>query len=149
MFREPGGALKGALYQQREGTVAMEPFRQWFAPPLEFFLTQMEDHHGIEDQHYFPAFQRAERKLAHGFELLEADYDVIHQDLLATAETANRFLAVEIVSDEKPGDQARRATDAHAHASERLLSRLVRHLADEEDLIIPLILDRGEAAIGI
>jgi hypothetical protein len=26
---------------------------------------------------------------------------------------------------------------------------LTRHLADEEDLIIPLILDRGDQALGI
>lgn len=149
MFRELGAALQGALSQQREGTLAMGPFRQWFAPRLQFFLTQLEDHHGIEDQHYFPVFQRAEHKLAHGFELLEADHDVIHRDLLATAETANRFLAVEIGVGGQPRDDARRASDAYADASERLLNRLVRHLADEEDLIIPLILDRGETAIGI
>ena len=30
-----------------------------------------------------------------------------------------------------------------------LLRLLTRHLSDEEDLIIPLILDRGEAALGV
>jgi hypothetical protein len=30
-----------------------------------------------------------------------------------------------------------------------LLRLLTRHLGDEEDLIIPLILDRSEAALGV
>ena len=29
------------------------------------------------------------------------------------------------------------------------MRQLARHLGDEEDLIIPLILDRGEAALGV
>ena len=36
------------------------------------------------------------------------------------------------------------ATDLYADASERLLKFLVRHLDDEEDLIMPVILDQGE-----
>jgi hypothetical protein len=30
-----------------------------------------------------------------------------------------------------------------------LIKGLKRHLADEEDLIVPLILDRGEAKLGV
>jgi len=37
-----------------------------------------------------------------------------------------------------------RATDRDADTSERLLKFLVRHLDDEEDLIVPVILDQGE-----
>jgi hypothetical protein len=33
--------------------------------------------------------------------------------------------------------------------SDVLLSQLRRHLADEKDLIIPLILDRSEAGLGV
>jgi len=149
MFRELGAAMQEALSQHREGEVALDPFRRWFAPRLQFFLTQLEEHHQIEDHHYFPVFVRAESRLALGFELLENDHEVIHADLMAVAETANRFLAEETGGGAVPPDAARYAGDAYAEASGRLLDRLVRHLADEEDLIIPLILDRGEAAIGI
>ncbi|MCB8837490.1 hemerythrin domain-containing protein [Aurantimonas sp. VKM B-3413] len=149
MFRDLGSALADALSQHREGKVELDPFRRWFAPRLGFFLRELEGHHQIEDHHYFPVFQQAEAKLARGFELLESDHEVIHQDLLAVAETANRFLAMEAAGEASPSSEARRAADAYAAASEQLLRRLIRHLADEEDLIIPLILDRGEAAIGI
>ncbi len=42
-----------------------------------------------------------------------------------------------------------RAAEQHDKDSERLLAKLIHHLDDEEDLIIPLILDRGEGPLGI
>lgn len=72
---------------------------------------------------------------------------MIHADLVATAATANRFLAAEAAS--SAVDPPKRAGEAYGSASERLLRRLLRHLGDEEDLIIPPILDRSEAGLGI
>ena len=45
--------------------------------------------------------------------------------------------------DEKE-DRQRFAADGYASENERLVAMLKRHLDDEEDLIIPLILDRGD-----
>ncbi|MAU98710.1 MAG: cation-binding protein [Fulvimarina sp.] len=146
MFRELGRALAAALEQEREGQVAMEPFKRWFVPRLGFFLQELEGHHQIEDMHYFPAYQRAEPRLARGFELLDADHVTIHHDLEQVAATANGFLAA-TAAEEAGSDATRRARDAYSMASERLLIRLLRHLEDEEDLVIPLILDRGDAGL--
>ncbi|WP_244491839.1 hemerythrin domain-containing protein [Aureimonas sp. AU12] len=149
MFRELGGALDEALGQQREQVIDLGQFRVWFVPRLNFFLTQLDEHHRIEDTHYFPVFQLADARLAHGFDLLEGDHEVIHRDLQAVAETAGRFLQETNLAGGKPGDTARRASEAYSDASERLLRRLVRHQEDEEDLIIPMILDRSEPGLGI
>ena len=46
-------------------------------------------------------------------------------------------------------DRLRFAGDAYADASDRLMILLGRHLDDEEDLIVPLILDRGEHDLGL
>jgi len=148
MFRELGKALTHALEEHREGRVELDPFRRWFVPRLSFFLRELEGHHQIEDMHYFPVYQRAEPRLKRGFELLEGDHDTIHHDLEAVAVTANRFLGFADV-ESLASDDGRRARDAYALASEKLIQRLMRHLEDEEDLIIPLILDRGEAGLGI
>ncbi len=43
----------------------------------------------------------------------------------------------------------RRCGDDYAQASGALIKGLIRHLDDEEDLIVPLILDRGEHALGV
>ena len=41
------------------------------------------------------------------------------------------------------------AIRALAADSDRLISGLMRHLEDEEDLIVPLVLERGEAELGV
>jgi hypothetical protein len=46
-------------------------------------------------------------------------------------------------------DAQRLAGDRYADASDRLLKNLLRHLDDEEDLVVPLILDRGEDTLGV
>jgi iron-sulfur cluster repair protein YtfE (RIC family) len=144
MFREIGAALTDATTAFREGTASIEDFRAWFPPRLQFFLQQLNSHHQVEDLHYFPVFQAAEARLAHGFDVLETDHNVIHAQIAATVESANAFLRTPV----NDRDPLRRTGERHVETSGALLRLLTRHLADEEDLIIPLILDRGEAALG-
>jgi hypothetical protein len=116
-------------------------FRAWFPSRLRFFLQQLNAHHQVEDLHYFPVFQAAEARLARGFDVLEGDHHTIHQSIDRAVETANAFLRT-AVNDRGP---LLAAADTYAAASDALLRQLRRHLGDEEDLIIPLILDRSEA----
>jgi hypothetical protein len=67
-------------------------------------------------------------------------------DMAATADTANALLRALAASD---GGNLTRCGDDYAAASGSLIKSLVRHLDDEEDLIVPLILDRGEEALGV
>lgn len=145
MFREIGDALTAATTAFREGTASAADFRAWFPPRLQFFLQQLNSHHQVEDLHYFPVFQAAEARLAHGFEVLETDHAVIHERIVATVESANAFLRAAV----NDPDALRAAGDRYVETSGGLLRLLRRHLGDEEDLIIPLILDRGEASLGI
>jgi len=77
--------------------------------------------------------------------VLEEDHHTIHADMARTAETANALLRA--LADD--ADSARRCGDDYATASGALIGGLMRHLDDEEDLIVPLILDRGEEALGV
>ena len=144
MFREIGATLEQAAAAYRHGSASAADFRTWFPPRLQFFLQQLNAHHQIEDLHYFPVFQAAERRLAHGFDVLESDHKVIHAQIEVTVEAANAFLRTPV------NDEALRgAGERYAGQSDALLRLLTRHLGDEEDLIIPLILDRSEAALGV
>lgn len=143
MFRDLGGALQAGMDEFREGGIAAPAFRGWFVPRLQFFLSELHGHHQIEDSAYFPLFQVAEPRLVRGFEVLEGDHELIHGRVERTVEAANAFLASET------GDPGRFAADAYAAAADTLLSGLLRHLLDEEDLIVPLILERGEGALGL
>lgn len=144
MFREVGAALAQASAAFRDGTATAEDFRAWFPPRLQFFLQQLHAHHQVEDLHFFPVFQAAEARLARGFDVLEADHRVIHEAIAGTVETANAFLQTPA-----DADALRRTGDRYAVAGDALLDKLRRHLRDEEDLIIPLILDRGEGPLGV
>ncbi|WP_378950735.1 hemerythrin domain-containing protein [Mesorhizobium sp. ANAO-SY3R2] len=145
MFRELGGMLTSGIADYREGRLDARGFAQWFAPRLNFFLGNLDGHHNVEDHHYFPVFANAEKRLKRGFEILDADHHLIHEALERNAETANSFIR----SLQENEDQQRFAADAYADENARLVAMLTRHLADEEDLIIPLILDRGDRALGI
>lgn len=144
MFRELGGILTGAIDDYREQRTDARQFAQFFAPRLNFFLGQLDGHHNIEDHHYFPIFARAESRLKRGFDILDADHHMIHDALEMNAQTANSFLRA---LDRDP-DTQRYAADAYANENARLVAMLAQHLGDEEDLIIPLILDRGDRELG-
>lgn len=140
MFRELGGALSEAVAAFRDDRLPLEQLRPWFAPRLRLFLTQLEEHHLVEDQHYFPVFRRSEPRLAKGFAFLEGDHHQLERDLHALAQAAASLLEAITGSP----DAARKAADAYVGTSDRLVRGLLRHLDDEEDLVIPLLLDRGE-----
>ena len=127
------------------GEMAPAQFPPLFVPRLQFLLEQLDVHHQIEDYHHFPRLRAADDRLARGFDVLEEDHHHIHADMAATAETANALLRA-LQSD---ADSLRRCGDDYADASGKLLTGLMRHLDDEEDLIVPLILDRGEEALGV
>lgn len=144
-FRQAGFALAKGAADYREGRLSAVEYRAWFRPRLQTFLGHLEGHHTIEDHQFFPVFGRAEPRLLRGFEVLETDHDNIHAQMEATFEAANAFLR----AGEGDRDAMLRAGDAYAAAGQALLRKLGRHLEDEEDLIIPLILDRGEGPLGI
>jgi hypothetical protein len=129
----------------RSGEVKAGQFASWFVPRLEFLLQQLHAHHHIEDGHYFPIFRTADERLQRGFDVLENDHGELHHAIAHTIESANAMLRVL-----DGGDEAlTRAADRYAQASGTLFKGLIRHLDDEEDLIVPLILDRGEESLGV
>jgi Hemerythrin HHE cation binding domain len=145
MFREVAGTISGVERQFRSGALTPAEFPRQLVPRLQFLLEQLGVHHQIEDLHYFPIFRAAEARLLRGFDVLEADHHAIHADMGRTAETANALLRA-LQGD---ADTLRRCGDDYANASGALIAGLMRHLDDEEDLIVPLILDRGEEALRV
>lgn len=145
MFRELGSALSARTDAFREGKGGdARAFIGWLAPRFNFFLGELHGHHSIEDHHYFPVFRAADARLARGFDILDADHVMIDRFIHELAE-AGMALDRAIAS--------RGPTDAE---SERLTQRfiatlgaLTRHLDDEEDLIVPLILERTEGGLGV
>jgi hypothetical protein len=107
-------------------------------PRLRGLVAAMQGHHQIEDHEYFPAFRRTEPALARGFDLLEAE----HAALLRDVDAALAALAeLRATTEAKDAELAARRYVASADA---LCDRLMRHLSDEEDLVVPLLMERGD-----
>ena len=144
-FRRLGGTLSAGTLDFREGRLEAPAYRAWLGPRLRYFLSGLQHHHQIEDHQFFPVFGTVEPRLLRGFEVLERDHDSIHQAMLDMVAAANAFLE----APEAGRDLAHGAADRYAAAGDGLLALLRRHLDDEEDLIVPLILERGERALGL
>lgn len=95
-------------------------------------------HHRIEDAHFFPRLRGLEPRIDTGFDLLESDHQAIDPMLELFAGDANAALAA--WDDGAALIGAAGAVEARVQALKALLAR---HLEDEEDLIVPVILKSG------
>ncbi len=145
MFRELAGALAQGAEALREGQVDAGAFQPWFAPRMRFFLQQLHHHHLIEDHDYFPVFMAAETRLVRGFEVLEADHGAIDAAIRELAGASDALLRAL----HQPAADLAGASAGLGGLLPRFQGKLERHLDDEEDLIMPLILERSEAGLGV
>ena len=140
-FRHQAAAMSEMSGRLRDDRVQPAEFAGWLVPRLQAFLGGLHGHHQIEDFHYFPAFREAEKSLAPGFDVLGSDHELMHRAIAEIVEKTNAF--IQTLNDESPAgrDAQKRAADRYIETSELAFRRLVRHLSDEEDLIIPIMLD--------
>ena len=97
-------------------------------------LGDLIGHHRIEDDAYFPELARLEPRIAKGFEMLDADHHALHALIDRFAKGANAVLHE--ADERRQRDKAARfLTDLTDF--DRLLER---HLTDEEDLVLPVVL---------
>lgn len=109
------------------------------------FLGSLSGHHQVEDNHYFPAFGRAEPRLLRGFDILEADHHMIHDAIDRIAATTQDSLRRLGTAEGVMTSDQNFAVDALADEFALASPLLRQHLADEEDLVIPLILERARS----
>ncbi|MGB0571745.1 MAG: hemerythrin domain-containing protein [Alphaproteobacteria bacterium] len=145
MFRDYSVALTDACEQLADGKIEAAAFHEWFVPRVNFYFGEIDTHHKVEEYHYFPALAQAEAQMARGIELLEGDHRVVHDRLMAAH---GAVVALDGAIRETPADIASAAPAARDGIA-ALGSGLGRHLEDEEDIIVPLILDRSEPVLGI
>lgn len=108
-------------------------------------LSGLDGHHNVEDHHYFPAFQRAEPRLVRAFEILDADHDMIHDAIDELAASARENLRKIGHAEGVMISEQRFAVDALAGVMSRFRPAMLQHLNDEEEIVIPLILERARS----
>lgn len=106
-------------------------YRSQMLKRINMHILKLHQHHGVEDEGFFPEFIRMYPQLRAGFEILGRDHvrlDAlldklqVQNDVLARSEVEDKALAAQL--HQTLGD----ATDL-----------LLQHLIDEEDLVIPIL----------
>jgi iron-sulfur cluster repair protein YtfE (RIC family) len=133
MFRRIVAALGADAEKRLDNTVSAD----WLAQRVSRFggmlLGGLQEHHNIEDTVYFPKMQLLEPRLVRGFDMLDKDHHALDAWLNQFAQAANGVI----------GSPSRDTTGAFASELQRFGPLLERHLIDEEDLIVPVILRTG------
>ena len=134
MFRDVLGRLRSGSELYLDGKADPKRHAAETARYAGFLLNELHGHHGIEDHHYFPALIGLDGRLVRGFELLDADHLSLDGHIHAMAGTTNAFL-------QRLGQAGERDAAADLdRALARFETFLDRHLTDEEDLVVPVIL---------
>lgn len=99
-------------------------------------VRNLHGHHHWEDHSYFPELSAADPRFDAGLEILEKDHEALDGILDAFTSASNRVIKLIQLDEAQARDEA---GGVHEMASgiERLLDR---HLGDEEDLAVPIIL---------
>ena len=128
--RDTGAYLAGAMPDET------------FGPRLHrlasIFVGQLHEHHHVEDAHYFPRLARMDGRLERGFEILDHDHTALDGHLHDFTNDTNAVLQ---------GLNTRDVGDTVKVFHERLQGFdrfLDRHLHDEEEIIVPVLLKYGE-----
>lgn len=131
MFR----SLAEVLRNDSEAWIDAKFDPQKLAPRLAHYgsmmVQQLHEHHQVEDMHYFPALRKLETSLQRGFEILDRDHDAMDGLLNRFTSSANALL------------QGKAEPGAFHDELISFEAMLLRHLEDEEDLIVPVILKHG------
>ena len=99
-------------------------------------VNNLHGHHGWEDHSYFPELSAADSRFDAGLDILEKDHFVLNQVLEEFTAAANRFIRLSQLDSVK----ARSEADSVHTASQAIEQLLHRHLGDEEELAVPIIL---------
>ena len=130
MFRQLTDLL--TQYSQAAVDRALDPqaYRARLSRFGAMLVQNLHGHHQIEDHQYFPQLVALEPRLQRGFDILDSDHHDLDALLARFTEAANATL--------RGGEAGEMLKTVQAFTP-----FLDRHLTDEEDLIVPVILKHG------
>ena len=105
-------------------------------------VNQLHGHHQIEDTQFFPTLSVLDRRISAGFDILDKDHHALDGWLQRFTLAANGVLQID---DDARAREAAAPLRPELRAFERMLNR---HLTDEEELVVPVILGHPEAGLG-
>ena len=143
MFRQ----MTALMQQETEAVLARRMDNRRYSARLaqigSQFVQNLHGHHQIEDGHYFPILAKMDPRLQSGFDLLDGDHHALDGTLQAFVQSANAVLQTQ--ADAKALHEA---AGGFAVELARITALLDRHLVDEEELVVPVILKHGPGRLG-
>lgn len=131
-FRHLTGLLQTDVETLLDGGMSADNHAQRLAHYGTNLLQSLHGHHQIEDDHYFPMMAKMDPRVSTGFTLLDADHHALDTLIAGFAGAANAVLQTQPDAPQK------------FHATLVQFNHLlIRHLEDEEDIVIPMILKHG------
>jgi hypothetical protein len=124
MFRQLDLMIRNGTEEALDGHAEIADFRPWLARHLGASLFQLDEHHHIEDQHYFPLFRQAEPRLLKGFDLLAHDHEAMHTAIEGIVLRANAVLAADGPNPARFRSDLDRFLDAHSALGRELILHL-------------------------
>ena len=135
MFRRLLEALENETVRALDGNMESRLYVARLSRYGSLFVGELHAHHMVEDTHYFPQLRSLEAKIERGFDILDCDHHAIDGHLEGFTEDANAIMrAVGAGGDWK-------ATTGNFRTGLQNLTRFLdRHLIDEEELVVPVLL---------
>ena len=135
-FRQLAQFLREDTQSYLNRDVAAEGYAARLSRYGNLLVGNLHGHHGWEDLSYFPELSAADPRFDAGLEILEADHEALDQVLDQFTRSANRAIKLVQLDEAQARDEAGNVLAA----AETIEAFLKRHLADEEELAVPIIL---------
>jgi len=136
MFRRLSGIVREDIESYLTGNSDAQDYSARLSYLGGRLVGNLHGHHSWEDHSYFPELSAADARFDAGFLILEKDHIALNQALDRFVAIGNR--AINLI---QVGDKLAREKVARLHVvAETIETLLQRHLGDEEDLAVPIIL---------
>ena len=136
MFRQLGQIIRVETEQFLDKSREADEFAARLSYYGDMMVRNLHGHHGWEDYSYFPELAAADPRFEAGLEILEKDHLELNVVLESFSISANRVIQLA----ELDKKQARDEVGGLHSIAETIEAFLKRHLGDEEELAVPIIL---------
>lgn len=142
MFRRLLERLREDAEHRLDRRTSAQDYRRVLSRLGGTFVGELHVHHNVEDAHYFPVLAQHDARLDAGFALLDADHHAIEAALAGFTDRANAVL------DASGGESGHAETGLFHGEVLSLAALLDRHLTDEEELVVPVLLKYGARGLS-
>ena len=136
MFRQLGQIIRTETEQFLDKSRDADEFSNRLSYYGVIMVRNLHGHHGWEDHSYFPELAAADPRFEAGLEILEKDHQELDVVLERFSSSANRVIQLAQLDEIQARDEA----GGLHRIAETIEAFLKRHLSDEEELAVPIIL---------